>query len=76
MVKIRLARFGKRNQPIYRVVVMDSRKKRDGKNIEVLGSYNPNVEPMKVKIDKDRYSYWIGCGAQPSKTVSALFKKA
>ena len=55
---------------------MDSRKKRDGKNIEVLGSYNPNVEPMKVKIDKDRYSYWIGCGAQPSKTVSALFKKA
>ena len=74
MVKIRLKRTGKKNAPCYRIVVADARSKRDGKNIETIGYYNPreNVE----KVDVERADYWISNGAQPSSTVSDLIRRA
>ena len=74
-VKIRLRRMGAKKRPFYRVVVADSRRARDGRFIEILGYYNPCVEPTDIKIDGDRAKYWLGCGAQPSDTVQALLKK-
>ncbi|NTV31160.1 30S ribosomal protein S16 [candidate division WWE3 bacterium] len=75
MVKIRLHRTGRKNQPAYRVVVIDNRTKRDGRHIEILGSYNP-LGKQEVVIDKDRYAYWIGRGAQPTERVAKLVVKA
>ena len=74
-VKIRLRRMGAKKRPFYRVVVADSRRARDGRFIEVLGYYNPCVEPPEIKIDDTRATYWLGCGAQPSDTAEALLKK-
>ena len=74
-VKIRLRRMGAKKRPFYRVVVADSRRARDGRFIEILGYYNPCVEPPELKIDNDRAKYWLGCGAQPSDTAQALLKK-
>lgn len=74
MVKIRLSRTGKRNQPSYRIVVTDSRKPRDGKNIEILGSYNPSEKAEKFKIDKERLKFWISQGAQMTEAVGRLVK--
>lgn len=74
-VKIRLRRMGAKKRPFYRVVVADSRRARDGRFIEILGYYNPCVEPTDIKIDSERAKYWLGCGAQPSDTVQALLKK-
>lgn len=75
MVKIRLSRFGKKNQPTYRIVVVEARKKRDGKYIEAIGFYNPNSDPSIVKLEKKRYLYWLERGAQPTKTVSELARR-
>ena len=75
MVKIRLSRTGAKNQPSYRIVAVDSRAKRDGKVIEVLGFYNPRTNPQTIKIKKDRLEYWLGVGAQPTATVLKLIKK-
>jgi small subunit ribosomal protein S16 len=75
MVKIRLARFGKKGQPIYRIVVIESGKKRDGKYLEAIGFYNPNPDPPLIKIDKPRYLDWLKKGAQPTTTVANLAKK-
>ena len=74
-VKIRLRRMGAKKRPFYRVVVADSRASRDGRFIENLGYYNPCVEPPEIKIDGDRATYWLKCGAQPSDTAQALLKK-
>lgn len=74
MVKIRLFRTGRKNLPAYRVVVVDSKTKRDGKNIEIIGSYNP-LGKQEVTIDKERYAYWLARGAQPSERVAKLFTK-
>jgi len=74
-VKIRLRRMGARNQPSYRVVVVDSRKKRDGAYIEKIGYYDPKPEEMHYKIDNERAIYWLEKGAIPSDTVRSLFKK-
>ncbi len=74
-VKIRLKRMGKIRTAIYRVVVMDSRTKRDGRAIEEIGKYDPTQEPSLIDIDMDRASYWIGQGAQPTEAVAALLKK-
>lgn len=71
MVKIRLSRTGRKNKPSYRVVVADARTSRDGRNIEILGHYNPLGE-KEFKINKGRYKHWIEQGAQPSKTVERL----
>lgn len=76
MVRIRLSRLGAKKKPFYRVVVADSRSPRDGSNLELIGHYNPMVEPPVVKIDLDRVDYWIKQGAQPSETVASLVKRA
>lgn len=75
MVKIRLRRTGKTRQPGYRVVVADSRSPRDGRFIEIIGHYNPIQQPKVLNIQCDRARYWLGVGAQPSDTVTHLFKK-
>ena len=68
--KIRLKRQGKKFYAFYRVVVVDSRKKRDGKVIEEIGTYNPNTQPSTIQIKSDRAQYWLGVGAQPSKLLN------
>lgn len=74
MVKIRLSRTGRKNYPQYRIVVINSLNKRDGKFIENIGYYNPMVDPIIIKMNKDRYSYWISKGAQLSSGLSKLLK--
>ncbi|OGS22487.1 MAG: 30S ribosomal protein S16 [Elusimicrobia bacterium RIFOXYA2_FULL_39_19] len=76
MVKIRLKRCGRPKEPVYRIIVCDSRKKRDGKVIETLGHYDPKKQKSKITLDNERYDYWIKCGAQPSDIVSVLVKKS
>jgi small subunit ribosomal protein S16 len=73
-VKIRLKRMGKIRAPFYRVVVMDSRVKRDGRAIEEIGKYHPTEEPSVIDINSDRAQYWLGQGAQPTEAVEALLK--
>ncbi|MFC7491789.1 MULTISPECIES: 30S ribosomal protein S16 [unclassified Knoellia] len=73
-VKIRLKRMGKIRTAIYRVVVMDSRTKRDGRAIEEIGKYDPNQEPSLIDIDMERANHWRSKGAQPTEAVAALLK--
>jgi small subunit ribosomal protein S16 len=73
-VKIRLKRMGKIRQPYYRVVVVDARKKRDGRVIEEIGKYHPKEEPSFIEVVSDRAQYWLGVGAQPSEAVTAILK--
>ena len=73
-VKIRLKRLGKIRAPYYRVVVADSRTKRDGRVIEEIGKYHPTEEPSLIEINSERALYWLGVGAQPSPQVEALLK--
>ncbi len=75
MVRIRLRRVGKRKQPHYRVVVADSRFKRDGRFIEILGQYNPLTNPSEINLDADKTLEWLRKGAQPSGSVVALLKR-
>lgn len=72
--KIRLTRLGKKKQPTYRVVVMDSRKPRDGKYIEQLGIYDPRQNPSLIKIDNERALYWLNTGAQPTERAQKLLE--
>ena len=74
-VKLRLTRIGAKKNPYYRVVVADSRFPRDGRFIEILGTYNPMVEPAEIKIDAEKAQKWIKNGAQPTDTVRGLLKK-
>lgn len=71
-VRIRLKRVGKIHYPVYRIVVVDSRKKRDGRVIEEVGQYNPNEEPSFIQVKSDRIQYWLGVGAQPSDAVRRM----
>lgn len=73
-VKIRLKRMGKIRAPFYRIVVADSRKKRDGKVIEEIGKYSPTENPSLIEVDSDRAQYWLGVGAQPTEQVQVLLK--
>ncbi|MFL0575634.1 30S ribosomal protein S16 [Brevibacterium luteolum] len=73
-VKIRLTRMGKIRAPFYRVVVADSRTRRDGRAIEEIGIYHPTREPSVVEIDSERAQYWLSVGAQPTDQVKALLK--
>ena len=75
-VKLRLTIIGAKKNPYYRVVVADSRFPRDGRFIEILGTYNPMVEPAEIKIDAEKAQKWIKNGAQPTDTVKALLKKS
>ena len=74
-VKIRLSRQGKKKAPFYRLVVADSRSPRDGKFIELIGTYNPMTEPAAVTINEERALYWLKEGALPSDTARGLLKK-
>jgi small subunit ribosomal protein S16 len=73
-VKIRLKRLGKIRAPYYRIVVADSRTKRDGRVIEEIGKYHPTEEPSFIEINSERAQYWLGVGAQPTEQVTALLK--
>lgn len=75
MVVIRLRRAGSKKRPFFRVVVTDSRAARDSSFVEILGHYNPRSKPAVVNIDKERMSYWIGKGAQPSDSVRTLIAR-
>jgi small subunit ribosomal protein S16 len=72
--KIRLARVGSKKNPIYRVVVADSRSPRDGKFIEIVGRYNPQTQPSTIEIDEAKVNDWISKGAQPTDSVRRLMK--
>jgi len=72
--KIKLMRLGKMREPHYRIVVADSRTKRDGRAIETIGEYHPKSDPSVIKVDGDRAAYWLGVGAQPTEAVQAIFK--
>jgi small subunit ribosomal protein S16 len=76
VVRIRLLRTGKRKQPSYRVVVADQRRQRDGRFVEIIGQYNPLTEPSQITINEERALHWLGVGAQPSESATALLKRA
>ncbi|HUH53707.1 MAG TPA: 30S ribosomal protein S16 [Microbacteriaceae bacterium] len=73
-VKIRLKRMGKIRAPFYRIVVADSRTKRDGRAIEEIGKYHPTEEPSFIEVNSERAQYWLSVGAQPTEQVTALLK--
>ncbi|MFZ2503580.1 MAG: 30S ribosomal protein S16 [Nocardioides sp.] len=73
-VKIRLKRMGKIRVPQYRIVIVDSRKKRDGAVIEEIGKYHPKEDPSLIDVVSDRAQYWLGVGAQPTEAVEVLLK--
>lgn len=75
MVKLRLKRMGRKKRPFYRIVVMDSREKRDGRAIEEIGYYNPLMDPPDVKLDLNRVDYWLSNGAKPTDTVSDIINR-
>jgi len=76
MLKIKLSRFGKRGQPFYRIIVAEAKSKRDGKYVDLLGTYNPLSQAAQNKLDQKKYQDWLNKGAQPTDTVRGLFKKA
>ena len=75
MVMIRLARFGARKQPCYRIVVIEKDRARNGRSIEVVGTYNPRTEPASVDLKRDRVAYWRSMGAQLTPIVAKLVAK-
>jgi len=76
LVKIRLTRLGAHKKPFYRIIVSDSRARRDGPFIEILGTYNPLKEPSEVKLDLDRTKFWLQRGAQPTVIAKKLIQRA
>ncbi len=74
MLAIRLARFGAKKKPTYRVVVIEKDRARNSRSVEVVGHYNPIAKPAQVQLDRERIEYWLKNGAQPSDTVSRLLK--
>lgn len=75
MLAIRLTRVGKKKKPFYRVVVIEKRRARDSKFVEVVGSYDPLKQPAEIKLKTDRVQYWLGQGAQPSDTVRSFLRQ-
>jgi len=75
LLRIRLARAGAKKKVSYRVVVIDRESPRNGRFVEILGSYNPRREPPELVLNRERVAYWIKVGAQPSETVRSLLKK-
>lgn len=75
-VKIRLSRVGAKKKPFYRIVVADSRSPRDGRFIEIIGTYNPLDEPLSAKIDEEKAIYWMKNGAQLTEKIHGLFSKS
>lgn len=74
MVRIRLRRMGLRHQPSYRIMAADKEAPRDGRFLEILGSYNPRTDPFTIEVKEDRVFHWMSNGAQPSESVEKLFK--
>jgi small subunit ribosomal protein S16 len=74
-VHIRLTRKGRKKQPFYRIIVADSHSPRDGKFLDILGTYDPMQDPAVIKVDTDKLDAWMDKGAQPSTTVKSLLKK-
>ncbi|MCQ2518031.1 MAG: 30S ribosomal protein S16 [Lachnospiraceae bacterium] len=75
-VKIRLRRMGYKRNPIYRIIVADSRSPRDGRCIDEIGTYNPNTDPSEFKVDEEKAKQWLANGAQPTEVVNKIFKLA
>ena len=75
MLTIRLSRFGKKKKPFYRVVVTESSRPRDGRFVEIVGTYDPLKDPAEVKLNAERIKYWMGHGAQPSDTVRSFIRR-
>lgn len=76
MVKLRLARFGAKKRPFYRIIAMDSQGKRDGRYLEQLGTYDPLPNPSVITLLEDRVQYWLSVGAKPTESVAQLLKTA
>jgi small subunit ribosomal protein S16 len=76
MVKIRLMRAGARSKPFYRLVAIDERRQRDGRNLDLLGTYDPKTQPVAIQIDLERVDHWLGRGARLSETARSLVGKA
>lgn len=74
-VRIRLSRFGRKKHPFYRIVVADAEAKRDGKFLEIVGTYDPMHDPAKVTIKQERLAAWLAMGAKPTDTVKSLIAK-
>ncbi|HTV57276.1 MAG TPA: 30S ribosomal protein S16 [Verrucomicrobiae bacterium] len=74
MLTIRLARIGKKKQPFYRIVVTEKTRPRNGRFVEIVGTYNPRSKPHAVVLKQDRVQYWLGKGAQPSDTVRSFIR--
>lgn len=74
-VRIRLSRFGRKKKPYYRIVVQNSEARRDGKFLEIVGTYNPMVEPVELNIHQDKLQHWLDNGAQPTTTVKSLLAR-
>lgn len=74
MLMIRLSRVGKKKQPSYRVVVIEKTRPRNGRFVEVVGTYNPLKKPAVIQLNAERVKYWLGCGAQPSDTVRSFLR--
>jgi small subunit ribosomal protein S16 len=75
LLRIRLSRTGAKKKPSYRIVVIEQDKARDGRFVEILGHYNPRNHPPELVLNRDRASYWLGKGAQPSETVQSFLKR-
>lgn len=75
-VRIRLTRLGRKKKPFYRIIVADSESPRDGKFLDIVGTYDPLKQPAEIKIDQDKLSHWLGKGALPTTTVKSLLPKA
>ena len=75
MVKLRSQRFGSKKKPFYRIVATDSHNPRDGRYIEIVGTYNPLTEPATVKFDEEKVMNWLSVGAKPTDTVKSLLTK-
>lgn len=75
MLMIRLSRIGKKKHPFYRVVVTEKTRPRNGRFVEIVGTYDPQRDPAAVKIDSERVQYWLSKGAQPSDTVRSLLRR-
>jgi small subunit ribosomal protein S16 len=74
VLSIRLARIGKKKRPFYRIVVLEKTRPRNGRFVEIVGTYDPLKKPADVKLDAERIKYWLGCGAQPSDTVRSFLR--
>jgi small subunit ribosomal protein S16 len=75
-VRIRLARFGAKKKPYYRIVAADVQARRDGRFIEQVGTYDPNIDPPAIRLERERYDHWIAVGAKPTETVARIASRA